>query len=268
MTPHKPRIVRVAVGPPGGAGRQWSDIFIEAEIEKTNASTPSKAEVKLHNLSIDSLLWLENPGLQIQVLAGEGVPSQLFLGDLDTKSVKTTISGVDQTTVINGQDGLRRIRNTTFSRSYPPGTSSNLILGDIIAAMGLPIGYQPPSLPVIVYQNGWAFAGRIKHALTQVLASVAAFWFVRDGALIIMFGGPVPGNAVLISPATGMIGSPERTDSGVSAKVLLNPAITPGSLFTIQSYYIAGSYRVAKAVHRLDSHGQVWETDVEGVPLP
>jgi hypothetical protein len=264
----QPRIVRVAVGLPGGAGRQWSDLYIEAEIEKTNARDPSKAEVRLHNLSLDSLLWLENPGQQIQILAGEGVPSQVFLGDLDTKSVKTMISGVDQTTTINGQDGLRKIRNTTFSRSYPPATSSSLILADIIAAMGIPIGYQPPSLPVIVYQNGWAFAGRIKHALTQVLSSLAAFWFVRDGTLIIMFGGATPGNAVLVSAATGMLGSPERTDKGLSVKLLLNPSVSPGGLLTVQSYYVSGSYRATKVIHRLDSRGQVWETEVEGVPLP
>lgn len=98
----------------------------------------------------------------------------------------------------------------------------------------------------------------------------------------------IPGEPVLISPSTGLIGVPEQTQNGLTIRVLLNPSTRIGQLvrvdatinkaklslhtkeiavnrFLQQSALLesaSGLYYVMRADHSGDTRGEEWYTDL------
>lgn len=264
-----PRLVEVRVGPPGGAGKSWKDpLFIEFEVPRTSGRAPSKSKAKLHMLGPDSLQWLDQPGMLLYILAGEGVSQQLFAGDIASNGVKTKKTGPNWVTTIDAADGRRKYRDTIFSKSYPPGITLDVILADLITALGIPLAYKSSLLPPVTFAGGWAFSGRARDALSELLDPIGASWSIQNGSLQILAAlEPAPGNAILISPNTGMHGSPERSDKGVVVTTTLTPAMAPGLPFTLQSIFVTGSYKATTVLHKGNSRGLEWKTKITGVPL-
>lgn len=260
MTAIPERILKVRVGPAGGEGREWTaPLYIEADIERTIGRHPNKATIKLYNLSDESVRWCEQSGQVCQVLAGEELASQAFYGDITARNVITTWAGPTRVTTIRAADGRRVFRDQQFSASYPPATSRDQVLNDLIQAATVPLGFRA-ELDLVLYANGWAWAGRWRDAMTEILKPDAA-WDIQDGALRIMRVGELePGNALVINASTGMIGSPQRTNKGINLETKLVPALRPGVPIRVESREITGEYLVTKLNHKANSKGLVWKT--------
>lgn len=267
MTALPERIVKVSVGPAAGVGRSWQNpLFIEFDVIRTTGRNPNKANVNIYNLSDESRQWLEQPNQVVQILAGETIPGQIFLGDIARRGVTTKIAKEDKIIGIKAADGRRKWRDSIFSQSYPPNISRDVILKDVIAAIGLPTGYVA-TLPAKQFAGGYAAVGWARDILTDILGTDAT-WSIQDGAIqIVLTGQQLPGNAVVINAQTGMIGSPERTDKGVNVTTILTRQIAPGGGVRIESKIFTGDLKVAKAHHKGNSHGKVWQTQVTGVPI-
>lgn len=263
-----PRILQVVVGPPGGTGRKWAHpLYIQVENERTGGSTPDKSKISLYNLNDTSRSWLEQSGLVAEVLAGEGTPGQLFLGDVARNGVCTKRSGRDWVTELAAATGRRIYRDATFSKAYPPYMTRAQILPDIIAAMAVPTGYISPKLAPFVFVSGWAHCGMARAALTRQLEVDGATWSLPGGRLQILAAGETaPAKGVVISPETGMRGSPEKTDKGMKVTFRLAPEIWPGNPVWVQSSELMGYYKVTKITDKADSRAQQWDSDIVGVP--
>lgn len=267
MTTIPERIVQVRVGQSGAAGFQWTGpLYITFDVEVHTGRTPSKGTIALHNLKDDSVAFIESPNQVVQLLAGETVPNLLFQGDVHPRDSGTKWNGPTRVTTIKAADGRRIFRDANFTGSYPPNTTRDTILPDVIAAMAIPSGYIA-TLPPKQYPAGWVWAGRGARALDDLLGSDAT-WSIQRGALqILLANTPIPGNAVVISAATGMIGSPERTKNGANFRHILDPRIRPGGPVRIESKKFTGDCRVTKAQHFGDSRGQRWETSGSAVAV-
>lgn len=267
MTILQPHIVQVAVGPPGAVGREWDQRFyITGEVKKTNGSTPNEAKVEIYNLSPASLQFLETPNMVLQVRAGLTIPSTLFYGDIVKGGVKTKIAHPNQVTTITAKDGKRTFQTAYFTASYPAGTTRTQILTDALAANAVPLGYVG-TLPERVYQAAVAFADPLPDVLDELYEGEEAEWSLQGGAFTLLPDAlPTPGNAVLVSAQTGMIGSPERTDKGAKVKTTQLGAFAPGKPFTIQSKLINGEYRTVSATDMFDTETR-WEVSVTGTEL-
>ena len=72
----------------------------------------------------------------------------------------------------------------------------------------------------------------------------------------------------LISAASGLIGTPQVGEQGfVTLTSQIQPNLTPGYSFRLESRLITGFYRVEKATYRGDSWGSTWAVELEGKPL-
>jgi hypothetical protein len=262
--------MEVRVGPVGGTSLVWRDLHMEAEIEIDRGSKPNKSKVKIWNLSAASRAFCESSGQVIQVLAGDGVPSQLCLMDIVARQVSTARSGPDVVTTIEARDGLRRWHESIFARSYPQGTARSVILADILAELRLPIGYQSPSIAPFVYSGGYSFVGKAVDALAEVMAMDLSSWTIQAGA-IYLFALHDPGmpGAPLLSEETGLMESPVRKDKGaIECKARLQPAFSRAGMgMTIKSRWINGVFKVAKVRHHCTSDGQTWETSITADPV-
>lgn len=267
MTVIQPRIVQVSIGPPGAQGRMWDEqMYIKGEVKRTVGRTPNKATIEIYNLAPASLLFLEQPGMTMQVAVGQGVPSTLFFGDLDKAGVRTKVSHPNQVTTIKATDGKRAMLDGYFDASYPAGTTRTQIRTDVLAANAVPLGYVAP-LPERVYQAAVAFGGTMADVLDELYAGEAAGWSLQAGTFTLLLDDvPGPGNALTVSASTGMIGSPERTDKGVKVSTSQLGAVAPGNPFTITSRMVNGSYKAGAVTDKFDTELE-WQADLVGTVI-
>lgn len=153
-----------------------------------------------------------------------------------------------------------------------------------------------------VLPRGKVMFGMARTFMTSAVASVGSTWSIQNGQIqVIPLDGYLPGDAVKLSSATGLIGIPEQTQDGIKCRCLLNPKIVVGGRIqidqasinqtiaqtplghvnpgftgggsqlsfnkwsTVQNFAsIAtdGFYRVYMAEHDGDTRGQAWYTDI------
>jgi hypothetical protein len=269
QAPAQTRLVRVLAGPAGGVGQEFrSPVHIMFKAELTNGSKPNKCEISLYNLSYQSVSQIERSGTTVQLLVGEGAAGRIFAGDIDRRGILTRIEPPNRITTIKCADGRRIWRSVRFVRSYGAGATRKAILADVIAATGLPLGYLSPLLRDHIFATGWAFAGKARDALAQILRIDGARYSIQSGALQILAPGETqPGNSPLITPNTGLKKSPTRTKKGISITTVLDPRIRPGRGFQVLSTGVSGDFKCVKASHTGDSRGIRWETTAQGIAL-
>ncbi len=260
------RIVETRIGLPGAPGLAFRDLFQDVTIKRGNGGTPNKATISISNISQGTLALLELPGQVVQVLAGLDIPTPIFTGDIGSRGLISKITGPDRVTRIEAADGKRVYRRARFSRSYPANTTRDVILPDLLASFALPVGPVPP-LPPVSYPAGYAFGGTSRSALTELLDG-DAIWSIQDGAIHLALNGqPAPGNALLITPATGMRGTPERTKRGLKVSIPLANQARINQPVVVQSAEVTGEYRAVSVEHRFDNRAGPWDTNLEVIAL-
>jgi hypothetical protein len=115
------------------------------------------------------------------------------------------------------------------------------------------------------YAEGAVFAGQSSRELTEVCRSLGLTWSVQDGALqFLELGQALSGSAILLSPSTGLVGSPTLDGKGVlSAKSLIIPDLFPGRLIVVESEGVRGGFRVERTIHTGDTAGVDWYVEIE-----
>jgi len=88
---------------------------------------------------------------------------------------------------------------------------------------------------------------------------------VQDGEIVIH---TFAGTAVLLTPETGLIGSPTpQNDGRVSAQSLLQPDLIPGRQVQIKSKHVQGMYVVETAQYEGETAGDAWFVNITARPL-
>src|SRR5690606_6302903 len=166
--------------------RTWSltvhDLRIDApvdlgfSVEKSIASEPNKAQIKVFNLPKSEALRLSEvrrPAIQLRAGYGDG-PPVLFLGK--ASRVVTEREGPDFVTTIEAEDAGDAWSLSRVSLSYPPGTSVSVVALDLVDALGIGRGNAVAALRGVslvgqgsTYPQGTAVSGRAVDALTGLL---------------------------------------------------------------------------------------------------
>lgn len=95
-----------------------------------------------------------------------------------------------------------------------------------------------PDIPVVdtggVLPRGKVLWGMARAMLRNTVASIGATWNIDAGAVnVVPLRGYLPGEAVKLTSATGLVGIPEQTEQGMHARCLLNPRLRVGGLVQI-----------------------------------
>jgi hypothetical protein len=233
-------------------------------LTRYKGSKPNACEIDLYNLSDVSMARFTQSGLSVVVYAGLDTPGEIFRGELDRRGTKTRQSGGTWTTTITAADKRRLIRDSTYSGSWPANTRRSAILPDVVRALGVPVGFQGV-FPDRVYAAGWTFTGYAKDALTSLLEQDDIVWQVQAGVLDIL--GPtdnLPESVPLVTPKTGLHGSPSGTDKGVQFSAEYNARFKPGASVQLDSLLYSGTYTITQ-IQDLVSCGQLanWESRVQ-----
>ena len=251
----------------GEEGIKIEGLRIAFEIEKTSTSEANKGTIRIYNLAEQTRDWLQAKDQAIVLEAGYlELVQRLFAGVIDRLEHKR--EGVNMVTEIECKDGGLDLRDPEFHRSYPAGSSKTAIIRDIIAAMphtdqGALIaagisGTTPGKL---------SLSGGCKRVLDRLARSWDFEWSIQDGALQVLEEGEAltpSALAIVLTPDTGLLGVPTKTDRGAKFSSLLLPSIKPGTYVSIESEFLTGSYKADSMRHVGDTHGNDWNTETEG----
>lgn len=251
--------------------RSIEGLHVNFKVEQSSGADANTAEITIYNLSNTSISALTKERVEVFLNVGyEKADSLLFWGnDID---VETQKQGVNRMTIIKAKDAGRQLRTATINKSMPVGTDLATIVRAIIDKMeGVAIsateiakltGAGISQIPTII--NGQA-----KDLLERTLNQSGYQWSIQNGEFKVdAKETPSPSNKIFVmSPSSGLLGSPTKTKKGIKFRSLLNAKVNPESHISMQSEEIKGIYKIINAVHMGDSRLGEWITDCEGVSL-
>lgn len=246
---------------------------VRFEITKSLApKTPNAAEVQIYNLNTDhrqQLQELEKVYLSIEAGYESGM-SLIFRGDL--RDVTSARNGPDWVTTITSDSG-RRARKKRIVKSFAPGSSVSSVLQAAAKAMGVPLGNTAArtvsakiaGTQATKFFNGYAIAGAIDEELDRLARSCNLEWSIQDGELQFLdYGEPLAQLAVKLTPETGLLGSPEPGNKGITeARCLIIPDVYPGRRVQMESEHVRGMYRIETTKHVGSTFGDEWYIDLQ-----
>jgi len=297
------RVVSIVVGQEGKRGREIKDLRIAFSIQKGSTQSPNKCAVRVWNAAPETRALIEAIGNVLILKAGykEDVGAvTIFAGDV-IRAI-TMREGPDWITEVELQDGLIEFRDAKCTVSFGPGATTAQVISDLAVRFGLPVRPMPTDVASKQYSAGFAFVGRVRDGLTKACDHMALEWSIQNREVqIIKKGGVLRQRAYLLSPETGMVGSPMQEAKTMTEKAasklgftatspgvrttfelnregefekmlmvlgykvitLLQPLIEPGGYVQVKSKSIRGEFfRVEEVVHNGDTHSTEWHTEL------
>lgn len=267
------RYVDLTVAPIGGApGVRVRDLRVAFEAKKTSTSAANEGTVEVYNLSPQSRTAIDRKGQGVVLKAGyQDVNGTLLAGDL--RRVEHRREGVDVISRMEVRDGGAGLYGSRFSGSYKAGTSRLAVIRDLVGALsGVDLGLVSATGLRGTTDHRLALHGLARVCLDKVCRAWGVEFSVQDGAAQFLDPTGTRGGgtlAIKLTPQTGLIGSPAKTQSGVRGTCLLRADMLPGSYLVLDSTELCnGSYRVQSLSHAGDTRGAgQWLTTFEAVRL-
>ncbi len=237
------------------------------KVEKTLTKNPNTCELTITNLSAERRAQLQKHGVRVILRAGyKETVAQIFSGD--ARTIDHSHDKASWHTKIQCGDGERAFQFARFSETYAPGARVSDVIRDVATALGLDVGNavaQTRALtgPLDSFVTGYVAHGRASNVLDELLRSVGLTWSIQDGALQVLSSTEaVPGEGLLISASSGLVGSPEYGNpekkggpAPLIVKSLLQPTARCGALIALESESHRGTYRITKLSHSGDTAG-------------
>ncbi len=249
----------------------------------THSAKPeaNPAEISIWNLNFDHRAKVQGqPRRPISVLVEAGYGKNLqtiFRGNL--RRAPSSRQGPDWVTTLRCGDGEHALATARISESFRPGKKikdvmkrlakklqeSGLDLGDTLSRLDSATHRQK----LTEFLKGTVLDGPAKEHFDALLQAHGLEWSVQDNAIqVLPVGQPTNAEAVLLTPKTGLIGSPCPGEKGlIKFTALLQPSLRPGRQVKVESAQLNGFYRAEKVTHTGDTHGQPWYSEIEGRPL-
>lgn len=251
-------------------------------VSKSTSEEPNTCRVSVYNLSEDTRARLSRMrGVPVRLEAGYASNlGLLFQGD--TRRTATGIqhakTGPDWVTTLECGDGETAYRYARFSGSYARGTSVTKVAEDMAKSLGIGLGNLEETLKAGGFRQGlqsfpagFAARGRAAEELNGLMRTLGLEASIQDGKLqVLKPGETLKGQAVLLTPETGLRGSPaynsaegKEKDEPPTLKVssLLQPAIRPGVQLRVEARSVRGNFKVKAVTHAGDTHGGDWASE-------
>ncbi len=269
MTEQFDRIASVIIG-----NKDISGLDVAFRVKKTLTPDPNKAEISVYNLGSETRSSVETAKtVHVKLKVGYRAAglSQLFQGDL--RRAFSAYKPPDWVTTIRTGDGETAHATARVNKSFKSGATIQQVLSEITTALGIGAGNATQKFngaqlrnALSAFSKGIQLSGQATKELERLAKSAGFEYSIQDGQLqILNIGEALAGTAVLLSPESGLVGSPEPGAKGlIKARALLNPNIFPGRKIKLESRTLKGFYRVESAEYVGDTAGDDWYVDIEG----
>lgn len=262
MTRQYIRKVTLIVGDDNGDALDLSALRIKFTIKKTDAETPNVAEIEVFNLSDETSMRIQKEFADVILQAGyEENFGVIFRGNAKQILRGREENGVDSYLNIAASDGDAAynfaVVNTTLAAGATQRDQISAAMRGM-AAHGVTPGYIPDmggqALP-----RGKVLYGNSREYLRNSASASDTSWSIQDGKVqFVPRTGLLPGQAVVLTSMTGLIGTPEQTNDGIKIKCLINPQIKPGGVVDLRDSEIKAA-KAGKFFKQPNKKGEVDE---------
>lgn len=257
---------------------QVPQIKIDFDISKTISSSKNSARITIYNLAESTRNSIGKEFDAITLEAGYAPPGEagnvgiIFKGAV--RDVEHRREGANILTIISCGDGDAALRRATISKSFPAGTPVKEVIEEIakeMEAKGLARGEfkYPEALEGKTFKRPYTVCGSCSREMDVISRGNDFYWSSQNETLEIIPGDGFVGTVAVISPETGMIGTPALTDNGVKVSALLNPEIRPNRRVQIKSQTLEmnaadGMYRVSTCTYSGNNIDGEFKVDITG----
>ncbi len=285
------RKASLIVGLDSGNALDLSALRFAFAVRRGDLQTPNSADIRVYNVNDDTAQQVAKEFTRIVIQAGyDGNYGVIFDGEI--KQVRRgRESQTDTYLDITAADGDSAYNFAVSALSLAAGSTPNDHVSAVLQGMavnGITRGYVP-DLPGNPSARGKVFYGMSRDEMRKIARNTGAAWSIQDGKFVMVpLNNYMPGDVPVITAATGMVGLPEQTQSGIKIKTLLNPNLKIGQAVkldneSIQRYRYGlgvnnlvdnqwvnvsaktnddGLYYVMVANHSGDTRGNDWYTDL------
>lgn len=268
----------IAVGEAGKEGVVLDSIRISFKVVKTQKPEANDIVLNVYNLQKTTRTKFETTDNRVILKAGYQDVGLSLLAIGDIVKGETEFRSPDVVTSVTAKDGGKALRDARASLSFKPDVPAKNMVEELVKLLGVDNVEIDLDLSG-TFPYGWSFYGQAREGLSKLAANFGFDWSIQNNtAQITARREPSKRQAVVLTPQSGMIGSPSRVDKtggnqtkakeppGLKLKSLLNPALIPGDPVIIEAReYPRATYRITKATHSGDTHGSEWTTDLEVV---
>lgn len=219
-------------------GLDLSALRIKFSVKRSDTMTPNVADIRIYNVEEQTAIRIRKEFTKVILQAGyEGNQGVIFQGN-----IKQVIIGRESATdtfidIVAG-DGDRAYNFAIVNKTLSKGSTQSDQIGAAVSAMapkGVTAGHlgdQPPSaLP-----RGKVMYGNARNYLRDSAQTTQSSWSIQDEKVtFVKKKSYLPGERVVLTSKTGMIGTPQQTNEGVNVKCLLNPNIKIASRVEIDN---------------------------------
>ncbi len=279
---------------PSPKGLDLSNLDVEFDIKK--AATPLKpnsCELKIYNLTKEHRQYLEAGRNRLIFEAGYNDENvQLFNGQTRYAWSEWQDSG-DWITTLQTGDGIMPMALAQINTNLGKSAS----FADALRASGNSMGVKLGNLEEIISKlsdkltktmskRGVIFGGTAAN-MQNICDSAGLDWTIQDGELLFTEKGqPLDAPGVLLTPNTGLVGSPTLEAKGagsftdqvavaksialskpgfiVNATSLLNGALRVCGRVRIEAEDVKGTYKILEVNHIGQTRGSDWYTKLVG----
>jgi hypothetical protein len=293
MTEQYLRTIKLIVGgsqAPGiaanpNAAIDLSQLHITFEVRNATTQSLKFAKIMIYNLADETANSIQNEFTRVELSAGYGDDAgMIFQGQIAIVK-RGKLNATDTFVEITAQDGDAAynfaVSNRTLAKGWTAEHLYDALLQDM-APYGITAGYKPPFTSSAA-SRGKACYGMVRDYLRDLADQQGCEWNIEDGRLnFVPLTSYVPGQAIVLTSDTGMIGTPTQTTGGIEVRSLLNSLIKAGGQIVIDNSSLStmtiknqitgqapqlvagkdkeGHYKALCVSHRGDTRGQDWYT--------
>lgn len=236
------RRYRITVSDENGDGIDVSQLHCTFNIVKTIQMQPNSSEIAIYNLSAKTENAIMMTGKRVTVEAGyEGSQYGLiFDGDI-LQTIRERENGNTFKLTIIALDSDRAVNFDIANYSIARGQTARDIVEHIANKAENPIslGSISDRLKGQALTRGKVMFGKTSDYIRQICKSYDLQGYMDDGTLNLIHLEDMPTDEIFeLSPESGLIGTPEQTDYGISGQCLINPQIKLNSLIHVDNSFV------------------------------
>lgn len=268
-------------------GLDLSNLRIKFQVKRSDTMTPNSADIRVYNLDEATILKIQKEFTSVILQAGYDANYGVIFQGTIKQVIRGRETATDTFIDIVAGDGDRGYNFAIVKETLAPGATQLDQVNRAISSMsekGVSAGHlgemPPEKLP-----RGKVMFGNARDVLRDVAATTDKVWSIQDEKInFVDVTSYLPGEVVVLTSKTGLIGAPQQTNEGVNLKCLINPFIKIGGRVQLDNKSVQrlkinlavpnspanipapltadGTYYVLVAEHTGDNRGVEWYTSL------
>ena len=284
MIYQKDRQYSLVIGQGKGSGVEINNLHITFRVSKSsdNKKNPAKANISIYNLSEEYQRYVEEPFVEVVLSVGYGGAGmkRLFAGQVTIAG--TEKRGTDIITELQIDSLYTELNHKVVSKTLQTGTTIRKVIETVVEQMeGVSRVVFAGNTINTQFVDGYSITQSPRQVLNDLASAYEIEWQVDDGVLYVNDRAKSymtnNSKAFVISETSGMIERPyfdniekqrgkkdkvKAKRKGVKVKILLNPALTAGSIVKMEYAEFTGFYKIERLTHHGEYYGESWYSDL------